>query len=180
MSSSADAIPPGVVVWITGLSGAGKSVIAQRVFELVKPRNMNTVLLDGDHLRAMMGDDLQYSRDDRLVNAYRIARLCRLLSEQGIHVICSTMSLFRECHDWNRQNIRRYFEVYLRVPFDVLVQRDPKGLYARARRGEISGVVGVDLPFEEPLCSDLQIDNAEPRTEFGDIAETILRSAGLG
>ncbi len=180
MSSNADEIAPGVVIWITGLSGAGKSVVARRVVGLLRPRMTHTVLLDGDDVRRLMGGDLKHDRDDRLANAYRIARLSQYLSHQGIHVICATMSLFRECHAWNRQNMRRYFEVYLRVPMHVLVERDPKGLYARAQRGEIQGVVGLDLPFEEPLRPDLRIDNAEPRTEFGDIAETILRVAGLG
>ena len=96
-----------------------------------------------------MGGDLGHDAAGRLANAYRISRLAALAA-QGIHVVCATMSLFPEIWDWNRANIRRYFEVYLRVPLATLEHRDAKGLYRRARSGELAGVVGVDLPVGEP------------------------------
>ena len=82
-----------------------------------------------------------------------------MLSEQGIDVVCATISLFRECQEWNRTHIARYCEIYLRVPMEVLVQRDQKQLYSRALRGEITDVMGVDLPVEEPSRPDIVIDN---------------------
>ncbi len=174
----------GVVIWITGLSGAGKSVIARRTYEILKSRLPNVVLIDGDHFRSLMADDLGHSPADRLENAYRIARFSNLLSRQGIHVVCATMSLFHECQSWNRQNIGRYFEVYIRVPLEVLIRRDPKGIYARALGGKERGVVGVDLPFEEPQNPDLIIENSAQESDFTPFARLILRRikilTGLG
>lgn len=171
---------PGTVIWITGLSGAGKSTIARRTHELLKAAKPNVVLLDGDAFRAIIGDDLRHNSNDRLLNAYRIARFCKFLSDQGIDVVCATMSLFDECHEWNRQNIRRYFEVYLRVTFEVVVKRDPKGLYKRARQGLESGVVGVDLPFHEPKQPHLVIDNSSDLSTFDDIAQYVIKAAFVG
>lgn len=165
---------PGVVIWITGLSGAGKSTIAHRTYELLKSVKPNVVLLDGDAFRAIIGEDLRHNANDRLLNAYRIARFCKFLSDQGIDVVCATMSLFHECHEWNRKNIRRYFEVYLRVTMEAVMRRDPKGIYKRAKQGLESGVVGVDLPFHEPLQPDLVIDNTTDRTIFDAIAHEII------
>ena len=170
---------PGVVLWITGLSGAGKSVIARRTFEILKSRAPNVVLVDGDEFRAVLGDDLRHHPEDRLRNAYRIARFCRFLSGQGIHVVCATMSLFHECRAWNRAHLPAYCEVYVRVPLDVVVARDPKGLYGRALAGQIGDVVGVNLPFEEPSDPDLIVDNREPTEDFTGIARRILAHSSL-
>jgi adenylylsulfate kinase len=149
----------GAVYWITGLSGAGKTTIGRLVFDELRRRTPAAVFLDGDILREVFGNDLGHSRADRLQSAMRNARLCRMLAEQGIDVVCATISLFRECQEWNRAHIARYFEVYLRVPMEVLVRRDQKQLYSRALRGEITDVIGVDLPVEEPQRPDLVIDN---------------------
>jgi cytidine diphosphoramidate kinase len=145
----------GLVVWITGLSGAGKSTVAGLVAKALDSKSRSVALLDGDAVRAAFGNDLGHSRPDRLENAYRIARLCRLLSKQGVTVVCSTMSLFKEIHKWNRKNLPNYLEVYLRVPFDELRRRDPKGIYKK----EKSGVVGVHLEYDEPRTPHLVIDN---------------------
>lgn len=169
----------GVVIWITGLSGAGKSVIAQKTYEMLKDRLPNVILIDGDLFRSIMADDLGHSREDRLENAYRIARFSHFLSLQGIHVLCATMSLFHECQSWNRHNISRYFEVYIRVPFEILIRRDPKGIYARALEGTEQGVVGIDLPFEEPRSPDLIIDNGQEEKNLTRFAELILRQSKI-
>ena len=108
----------------------------------------------------------------------RNARLCRMLSEQGIDVVCATISLFRECQEWNRAHVARYCEIYLRVPMEVLVQRDQKQLYSRALRGEITDVMGVDLPIEEPSRPDIVIDN-DGRQAPSDIAGDIIQRLGL-
>ena len=119
---------PGRVVWITGLSGAGKSTVAALVHARLKRARPGTVLLDGDAVRQVCGNDLGYDRPHRLENAFRISRLCRLLSSQGMDVVCATMSLFKECHAWNRRNLPRYLEVYLRVPLAELKRRMNMGM----------------------------------------------------
>ena len=128
-------------------------------------------------MREVLGGDLGHGRDDRLRNAYRISRLAALLSAQGITVVCATMSLFKECHDWNRANLPAYLEVYLRVPLHELKRRDPKGLYRRAAAGQASGVVGMDLKYDEPASPHLLIDNMPPATPIAAVGR-ILRAAG--
>ena len=168
----------GVVIWITGLSGAGKSVIAQKTHELIRSHVSNVVLTDGDEFRALMGDELGHDHQGRLKNAYRIARFCKFLADQDTHVVCATMSLFPECQEWNREHIKRYFEVYVRVPLEELVRRDPKGLYARTLAGEEQGLVGIDLAFTEPRHPDLVIDNGQERSDFTDVAREIVERSG--
>ncbi|MBI5240193.1 MAG: adenylyl-sulfate kinase [Elusimicrobia bacterium] len=167
---------PGRVVWITGLSGAGKSTVAALVHARLKRARPGTVLLDGDAVRQVCGNDLGYDRPHRLENAHRISRLCRLLSSQGIDVVCATMSLFKECHAWNRRNLPRYLEVYLRVPLAELKRRDPKGLYRRA--ADPGPVVGVHMGFDEPAAPDLVVDNAPPMTPRA-AARAVLKAAGI-
>ncbi len=164
----------GIVVWITGLSGAGKSTLARTCAELLRAEGKLPVLLDGDEFRAAVGDDLGHDHEGRLLNAYRLARFAAYLARQGHTVLCATMSLFHEVQEYNRKNASRYFEVYVRVSLDHLVERDPKGLYARARRGEVSGVVAVDLPFAEPLAPDLVLDNEEKRADLTPLARIVL------
>ena len=153
----------GFVVWLTGLSGAGKSTIGQSVYEDLTVDMPNTVLLDGDSFREILGQDLGHDPRDRLTNAYRIARMCRYLSSQGINVVCCTMSLYPEIWEWNRENIPGYIEVYIKVSRETLFSRDPKGLYARAKKGEESNVIGMDIPFHEPVEPDLLLNNDESR-----------------
>lgn len=164
----------GIVVWITGLSGAGKSTIARTCAELLRADGTLPAVLDGDEFRAAVGDDLGHDHDGRLKNAYRLARFAQYLARQGHIVLCATMSLFHEVQAWNRANAPRYLEVYVRVSLDRLVARDPKGLYARARRGEVSGVVAVDLPFAEPLKPDLVLDNEVELEDVRALARQIM------
>ena len=170
----------GAVIWITGLSGAGKSTLAARVAALLRAESPGVVLLDGDVFRELVGDGLGHDAAGRLANAYRLARFAAHLSLQGLTVVCATMSLFAEVWAWNRAHMPRYVEVYLRVPRDVLERRDPKGLYARARRGEIRGVVGVDLPIHEPDRPDLVLDNAEERADLTELARVVVRHVATG
>jgi len=150
---------PGRVFWITGLSGAGKTTVGRLFFEQLRAGNPAAVFLDGDILREIFGNDLGHSREERMRSAMRNARLCRMLADQGVDVVCATISLFRECQEWNRKNIPSYHEIYLRVPMKVLIERDQKQLYSRAMRGEIDHVMGVDIPIEEPQQPDLTLVN---------------------
>ena len=101
------------------------------------------------------------------------ARLCRLLSEQETHVVCSTISMFHDVRLWNQENICNYKEIYLRAPIDILKERDSKGIYSRAEKGELTDVMGVDLPFEEPDNPNLIIDNDGSRS-VDEIVEILL------
>src|ERR1700683_217953 len=120
-------IAPGRVFWITGLSGAGKSTVGEGLWRRLRAAGSPAVLLDGDKLREAIAEDLGRLREDRRRSAMRNARLCRLLSDQGVDVVCATISLFHEVHDWNREHIPNYLEIYLRVPLEEIERRDPKG-----------------------------------------------------
>jgi adenylylsulfate kinase-like enzyme len=140
--------PGGGVVWVTGLSGAGKTTVATALARRLLSTGVHPVLLDGDALRALLPVTMGYQQTDRRRLARYYAGLARELAEQGHLVICSTVSLFHEIHDWNRRNISRYVEVWLRVPMDEL--------RARGRRAELA-----DLPatVEFPVRPDVVVGN---------------------
>lgn len=149
----------GTVYWITGLSGAGKTTIGKLLHNRIKENKKNVVFLDGDVLREIFGNDLGYSIEDRKKSAMRNSKLCKVLSEQDIDVICATISMFDECRNWNRKNINNYREIYVKVPMEVLIKRDQKGIYSGALKGEIKNVMGVDIEFEEPKNPDIVVLN---------------------
>lgn len=147
-----------MVLWITGLSGAGKTTLAQRVVELARPRLPGLVLLDGDQVRQALGQ-VGHGLEGRWLNAQRICGLCRLLDRQGLQVVCAILSMFEESRRWNRANYSSYYEVFIDTPLPELMARDPKGLYRRAQAGQLDQVAGLDLPFTPPEHPDLVIDN---------------------
>lgn len=165
----------GIVIWITGLSGAGKSTIARELVKLYAAKGERAVLLDGDEVRAAVADpSTAHDRHSRLVNAMRICRFAKLLADQGFTVIVATMSLFKEVHAWNRTHQPDYFEVFIRVSLEVLHARDARQLYSRARQGEASNVVGIDVPFDEPDAAHLVLVNEQTTDKFTDLAGQIL------
>lgn len=163
-----------MVFWIIGLAGAGKTTIAKSLYTRLKQENPSTVLLDGDAIREIMGGDLGFTLEDRRRNGWRICRMCKYFDDQGINVVCATLSQFHEQQNWNREHFSRYFEVYLDVDMNILVQRDQKGLYSSALAGKISNVVGVDMPFPLPISPDLQLDNSTPNDHFSKFVDKIL------
>jgi adenylylsulfate kinase-like enzyme len=169
-------LPPRVI-WITGLSGAGKSTIARKMQELLRAAGADAVVLDGDDVRRAVDDPhCGHDRASRLTNAYRVCRLAKVIGEQGVPVIVATMSLFHEIHDWNAANLPGYFEVFLRVPVGILRERDPKGLYQRADHGAERDVGGVDLEIEEPRRPDLVVDNSEALADATPVARRIIEA----
>jgi len=149
----------GRVYWLTGLSGAGKSTLGSLLYEHLRSRKDSVVYLDGDILREVFGGLHGHTIDERRLLAMSYARMCRILSLQGIDVVCATISMFHSVRRWNRENIPAYFEVYLNVPIEVLIQRDQKQLYSRALRGEVSDVMGVNVDIEAPESPDVVLVN---------------------
>ena len=166
-----------ILYWITGLSGAGKTTIAKELYYFLKKRVKNIVLLDGDQLRAVFGNNKGYSLEERLALSLQYCNLCKMLIDQDIHVICATISMFNQIRDWNRNNIDNYLEIYVRVPMDILIKRDQKQLYSRALKKEICGVMGIDIPYEEPCNPDLIIDN-NGTTSPDILAKQIIKLSG--
>lgn len=151
--------PPGRVFWITGFSGTGKSTLGRLLCQHLRQQGVPALMLDGDDLRQVFGNDLGHTRADRQRSAMRNARLCRFLANQGMDVVCATISLFHACQQWNREHIPRYHEIYLKAALHTLQARDPHGLYAAAARGERNNVVGLDLTAELPQHPDLILEN---------------------
>lgn len=148
-----------MVFWITGLSGAGKTTIGKLLYEYIKKEQNNTVFLDGDTLREVFGNDLKFTREERMKSAMRNARLCALLSAQDIHVVCSTISMFDGVREWNRNNIKSYIEIYVDVPDSILFERNSKGLYNTKKTTDVKDVAGIDVEIEKPANPDLTLYN---------------------
>lgn len=157
------------VFWITGLSGSGKSTLSTLLTDYYRNKGLMIVKLDGDELRSIFGPNISHDRNSRLELAARYSRLCRMLSRQGVNVAISTISLFHEIHEWNREHIPGYIEIFLDVPIDELKRRDPKKIYERAESGELSNVAGIDLKVEYPLNPDITLKfspNKNPDTNL--------------
>ncbi|MDB4341920.1 adenylyl-sulfate kinase [bacterium] len=164
-----------MVVWITGLPGAGKTTIGKRVNSEMSQLYNNTVLLDGDILREVIGDNAKYSKKDRLKKSKQYSRLCKMLSDQGLIVICCVVSMYDEVREWNRKNITDYFEIFINAPIETLVERDKKGLYSSALKGEVKDVIGINAKYERPKNSDLVIFN-DSKAKLNTIVVEILQS----
>lgn len=164
-----------MVIWITGLSGTGKTTLCAALRALIKPRLAETVVLDGDVIRKLFGAGLGYREQDRVVQIGRIQALAKMLSDQGLVVVVGALYARPDLLSWNRENFGDYFEVYLEASIEFLRGRDSKGLYARAAAGEVN-VVGMDIPWHPPLCPDMTIDASagRPADELArELADTV-------
>ncbi len=148
------------VLWFTGLSGSGKSTIANALAAELFSKNINTYVLDGDNIRHGLNKDLGFSDDDRKENIRRIAEVSKLFVDNGTITITAFISPFREDRESARSILPEgeFIEVYIKCPLQACEERDPKGLYKKARNGEIPSFTGIDSPYEEPLQPELTID----------------------
>lgn len=154
--SSLVKLEPGRVFWITGLSGAGKTTIGRILFKRLRAEYANIVFLDGDVMREVFGGDLGYTAEERYACAMRYAKICDMLSSQGLDVICCTISMFDAVREWNRKNIARYCEIYVKAPLETLLHRNQKGMY---QSEEQKYLVGIGIKMEEPKTPDIVLKN---------------------
>jgi adenylyl-sulfate kinase len=149
----------GFTVWFTGLSGSGKSTIAELLYHELKARDMNVEILDGDVVRQNLSKGLGFSKEDRDTNVRRIGFVAELLTRNGVATICCPISPYRETRDACREMIGSFVEVYVYATVDEIAEhRDPKGLYKKALAGEIKNFTGVDDPYEAPEHPELVVD----------------------
>ena len=178
----------GFTLWFTGLSAAGKSTLARKVEGVLLERGMNVEVLDGDEVRENLSKGLGFSKEDRDTNIRRIGYVCRLLSRNGAVAISAAISPYAAIRNEVRESIDRFVEVYVKCSLETLTERDPKGLYAKALKGEIKNFTGVSDPYEAPerpevvvetdkesedesvnrIVATLEVMGYIPRTEAGD------------
>jgi len=160
----------GFTLWLTGLSGAGKTTLARVLEQEMRARGMAVEVLDGDEIRTNLSKGLGFSKEDRDTNIRRIGYVCRLLSRNGVAAISAAISPYREVRDEVRRLIEAdgaaFIEVYVKCPIKVLAERDVKGLYKKALAGELTGFTGVSDPYEEPFAPEVVIESNREVVEF--------------
>ena len=162
----------GATIWLTGLSGSGKSTIAMALEQVLLKRGSHAYVLDGDNIRHGLNKNLGFSAEERAENIRRIGEVARLFADAGLLVITSFISPYRADRDMVRKLHDDaglpFLEVYVEAPLEVAEQRDPKGLYKKARAGELKGFTGIDDPYEHPLKPELRL-----RTDRQPVAESV-------
>ena len=170
----------GFTVWFTGLSGAGKSTIAEMLYHEFKARELNTEILDGDEVRQHLSKGLGFSKEDRDTNITRIGYVANLLTRNGVATICCPISPYRETRRACRDLIGEFVEVYVYASVgEIAEHRDPKGLYKKALAGEITHFTGVDDPYEEPQHPELRVDTEHESPEES-LQEVLTKLKELG
>lgn len=170
----------GFVIWLTGLSGSGKTTIAEILEGEIRSRGLYVERLDGDILRNSISSDLGFSKEDREKNIERVTFVAKLLSRNGVACICSFISPYQSIRDRVRNQTTNFVEVYVDASLDAVVERDVKGLYRKAMAGEIPNFTGISDPYEPPELADIHVktDDQTPVQSSNQILET-LEDMGL-
>ena len=155
----------GFTLWFTGLACSGKSVLANAVADDLKTRGMKVERLDGDIVRKSLTRDLGFSDDDRRMNIERVTFVAKVLTRNGVAVLASFISPFNDIREYSRKEIGTYILVYVKCPIEACEERDVKGMYAKARAGEIKQFTGIDSPFEEPDKADIVVETDKQTIE---------------
>ena len=148
----------GAVIWMTGLSGSGKTTIAKQVEEVMKAQDRPLAILDGDEVRRDLSSDLGFSAEDREKHNRRVIFVAKILARNGVNVVIPLISPYRKVREFAREQLPNFSEIWVRAPLAECIKRDPKGLYAKALRGEITNMTGLQDPYEEPLKPEMTID----------------------
>ena len=160
----------GVTIWLTGLSGAGKTTITQALEQKLLAESYDIEVLDGDVVRTNLTKGLGFSKADRDENIRRIGFVANLLTRHGVIVLVSAISPYCEIREEVKQKIGNFVEVFVNAPLNVCEERDVKGLYQQARKGEIKGFTGIDDPYEAPLNPEV-----ECRTDLEELEESVAK-----
>ena len=176
MSRGNGTAAPARVLWFTGLSGSGKSTIAERVHEELVRRGVDVEYIDGDALREVF-PKTGFTREEREEHLRRTGYMASRLAAHGVTVVASFVSPYRESRDFIRRLAPGFVEIYVSTPLEECERRDVKGLYARARRGEIKNFTGIDDPYEVPMSPELTLDTRALSVEQG-VAEVLERFGG--
>ena len=164
-----DRMSQGFTIWLTGLSGAGKTTVADALAALLEERGIRVEVLDGDEVRTNLSKGLGFSKEDRDTNIRRIGYVARLLSRNGVAVIAAAISPYRSVRDEVRAQVEAegttFVEVFVKAPIETLLERDVKGLYRKALAGEIEHFTGISDPYEEPLSPELVIKSDSEAVE---------------
>lgn len=168
----------GITIWLTGLSGSGKSTIANLLARRLKAHGAKVEILDGDIIRTNLSKGLGFSKADRDTNIRRIGFVCRLLSRNGVIVLAAAISPYRKLRDEVRATTTNFVEVFTDCDFDTLVRRDVKGLYKKALAGEIKNFTGVSDPYEVPLNPEVRTDSSKqlPDESVGSVWDYLISS----
>jgi adenylylsulfate kinase len=184
MTASDSPSPRGATLWFTGLPSAGKSTVARAVADRLRADGHPVELLDGDEVRPHLSQGLGYSKADRDINVARIGYVARLLARNGVFALVPVVAPYRETRDAVRaahdKDGASYLEIFVSTPLDICAERDVKGLYAKTAAGQMTGMTGVDDPYEEPLAPDVTLPTQElPIEKSVDLLYDALRERGL-
>ena len=147
-----------MIIWITGISGSGKTTVATELKRKLKQRKVNVITVDGDIIREIFGRNLNYDIESRVIQIKRIQKLSLFLQNQGLVVIVAALYSNRELLYWNRKYFKIYYEIYLKASIHLVRKRDVKNLYKKYDEGLEKNIVGIDIPWHEPESFDLRID----------------------
>lgn len=166
------------VIWLTGISGAGKTTLGNMLFEWLKGKNKAVEFLDGNIVRDFFENDLGFTRQERVLNVKRIAFAAKLLAEHGVYVIVANIAPYYEVRDFIRRHIKNYIQIYLKSTLEEVQKRDVHGHYKKYRSGELKNLIGIDDDYDIPRNPDLVIDTAieKPKQSFKKIIDYLEKT----